>query len=144
MPNVSLVIAEYGSNWLPWARKLRGDKDQVVVLVQDSEEAPAAFAHRVLDRMRRLRKDGMQVVEAAVVGSEACTSAHKHQRTKILRKLTAMLSSSGNAAHLYLDPCAAEHRPSHHLMRALAWALTDMTRGSGLSISVHAAADLAA
>lgn len=138
MERVSIVIAEHGGNWAPWARKLRADKERVVVLVQADDETPQAFSQRVITRLRRLRKEGAVLQEAAMVGGPACTSAHKHQRTKILRKLTAQLSLSGNESQLFLDPAAAEHEPSYNLMRALAWALADMAKGSGLSISVQA------
>ncbi|MDD9945838.1 MAG: hypothetical protein OXU20_32640 [Myxococcales bacterium] len=136
METVSVVIVEHGGNWLPWARKLRASRDRLVVVAQTECEAPHAFARRVIGRLKALRHEGVQLAEAALVGGTVSDSSHKHQRSKILRKLTALLSHCGCEGHLYLDPGAEVDQPSQNLMHAIAWALRDLTRGSGVSISV--------
>lgn len=136
MPQVSLVIAEYGANWAPWTRKLRADRESLMLLAQTADESPQVFGRRVVQRLRRLRRESVEIAEAAVVAGPESTPAHRGARTKMVRKVTSLLAQSGNDSHLFLDPAAETDGPAHTFMQALAWTLSDLAKGTGLSIRV--------
>lgn len=133
---VSVLVAEQGAEWLGWARKLRGGANALIVLIQGNSEDPDSFAERVSKRITRLHKSGTTIERAAFVGREELQDGATETRSKILRKLTSVLTWSGSETRLYLDPASPNRARSHNLMQALGSALGEMTRGSGLSISV--------
>ena len=138
MDTISLVVAEHGADWLGWAQTLSGAANNLVVLVQDQGERPVEFAKRVTARVSRLRREGGAVTRAAFAGSGFEPEAQA-ARSKILRKVSAALAASSSQGQLYLDAREQDGpaRPQgRNFLRALAWALSDMAKGSGLSISV--------
>jgi hypothetical protein len=135
MQTISVLVAERGADWLGWARLLRGRAGATtIVLAQPEAEDDAAFARRVADRIERLERQGASVDHAAFVGSDRADREARVQRSAILRRLAALLSGSGRAARLYVDAAARGGRASQRLMRALAWAISDLAKGSGLKV----------
>lgn len=139
MERVSVLIAEFGANWAAWTRKLDPGPGGLVIVAQTADESPQAFGRRVVQRLRGMRKESLEVAEAALVAGSDCSNAHRSARAKILRKLTALLAQSGNTSRLFLDPAATTDTPSYNYMRALAWALSDLAGSSRLSIRVEGA-----
>jgi hypothetical protein len=134
MQTISVLVAERGADWLGWARILRGRAGATIVLAQPEAEDDAAFARRVADRIERLEQQGAAVEQAAFVGGDRTDADARVQRSAILRRLAALLSGNGRAARLYVDAAARSGRASQRLMRALAWAISDLAKGSKLKV----------
>jgi len=135
MQTISVLVAERGADWLGWARLLRSRAGATtIVLAQPVAEDDAAFAQRVAARIERLELEGAPVEQAAFIGGDRADAAARRQRSAILRRLAALLSGSGRAARLYVDAAARGGRASQRLMRALAWAIADLAKGSGLKV----------
>jgi len=143
MNTVSIIVAEHGSEWLPWAQALRG-VHSTIVIAQSAAEDDDTFALRVSDRLRHLESKGMVVEHAAFVGSERSDHKARAQRSAILRRLSSLLALEGRKARLYLDAATRTGQRSLRLMRALGWAIADLSRGSGLSVSLGQGGELLA
>ena len=140
MNTVSIIVAEHGAEWLSWARTLRaGSGESTIVIAQAANEDDEMFAQRVSDRLRHFETKGTVVEHAAFVGSDRDDSKARAQRSAILRRLSSLLALEGRKAKLYLD---AATRGSLRLMRALGWAIADLSRGTGLSIRLGQGGEL--
>lgn len=140
MNTVSIIVAEHGAEWLSWARTLRtGGGESTIVIAQSANEDDEVFAQRVSDRLRHFETKGTVVEHAAFVGSDRDDSKARAQRSAILRRLSSLLALKGRKAKLYLD---AATRGSLRLMRALGWAIADLSRGTGLSIRLGQGGEL--
>lgn len=138
MNTVSVVVAERGSEWVDWARHMRSATCSTIVIAQNLDEGDAAFAERVQDRLGRLRGKGTRV-EQAVFVSGSGSQPHRHGlQARLLRRLSSLLSGTAGRSRLYLDATAAAP-PVRRMMDALAWTLSELAEGSGLSISVDGA-----
>lgn len=133
MHRVSVLVAERGSDWLAWARVLRARATSTIVLAQPAAEDDAAFARRVADRIHRLENEGARVDQAAFVGADRSDPEARAQRSVILRRLASLLAGRGRSTKLYLDG-SPRAGASQRLMRALAWAIADLAKGSGLRV----------
>lgn len=138
MHTISVVVAERGTDWLSWARMLRGRATSTLVLAQPVAEDDAAFARRVTDRIGRLEQEGATVEQAAFVGGDRADADAKTQRSAILRRLASLLTLQGRATQLYVDAAARGGRASQRLMRSIAWAISDLAHGTGLKVLVGA------
>lgn len=136
MHTISVLVAERGTDWLGWARILRGRAASTLVLAQPAAEDDAAFARRVTDRIGRLEQEGATVEQAAFVGCDRSDTEAKVQRSAMLRRLASLLTIEGRAARLYVDAAARGGRASQRLMRALAWAIADWAKGTGLKVLI--------
>ena len=138
MHTVSVLVAERGADWLGWARVLRSRRRRTIVLLaQPVAEDDAAFARRVADRIERLELEGAPVEQAAFIGGDRAdgeAAEARVQRSAIVRRLAALLANSGRAASLYVDAAARGGRASQRLMKALAWAVADLAKGSRLKV----------
>lgn len=137
MHTVSVLVAERGADWLGWARVLRQRAGATIVLAQPAIEDDAAFARRVAARIERLEAEGAPVDQAAFIGgdrADAEAAEARVQRSAILRRLAAMLANSGRVTKLYVDAAARGGRASQRLMKALAWAVADLAKGSRLKV----------
>jgi hypothetical protein len=143
MYTVSIIVAEHGAEWLSWARTLRGG-DSTIVIAQSSTEDDETFAQRVSDRLRHLETKGTVVEHAAFVGGDRSDSVARAQRSAILRRLSSLLAVQGRKARLYLDAATRTGQRSLHLMRALGWAIADLSRGTGLSVRLGPGGELLA
>jgi hypothetical protein len=142
MYTVSIIVAEHGADWMSWARTLRaGGGESTIVIAQSANEDDDMFAQRVSDRLRHFETKGTVVEHAAFVGSDRDDNKARAQRSAILRRLSSLLALEGRKAKLYLD---AATRGSLRLMRALGWALADLSRGTGLSIRLGQGGELLA
>ena len=134
MHRVSVLVAERGSDWLAWARVLRARATSTIVLAQPAAEDDAAFARRVSDRINRLAHEGAAVEQAAFIGGDRSDAQAKAQRSAIVRRLASLLAGRGRSTKLYLDGASRAGAGSQRLMRALAWAIADWAKGSGLRV----------
>jgi hypothetical protein len=134
MQTISVLVAERGADWLGWARLLRSRAGATIVLAQPAAEDDAAFARRVAARIERLELEGAPVEQAAFIGGDRVDAAVRSHRSAILRRLAALLTGSGRTARLYVDAAARGGRASQRLMRALAWAIADLAKGSRLKV----------
>jgi hypothetical protein len=134
MHKVSVLVAERGAEWLSWARVLRARASSTIVLTQPEVEDDAAFARRVTDRISRLAHEGAMVEQAAFVGRDRSDAEAKEQRSVMLRRLASLLTAPGRRSRLYVDGATRQGGASQRLMRALAWAIADWAKGSGLKV----------
>lgn len=133
MASVTLVVAERGADWLAWAHELRGPSNSLIVLAQDPQEDAEAFGQRVTEKLDRLQESASPPDQVIYVGGERWDIPTRSWRTRLLRSVSTLLGRSGAAVRLLLD--ASQPRAAH-LMQALAWALSDSTRGTALSVAV--------
>ena len=140
--STAVVVAERGTEWLAWARRLRDHDGSTIVLAQPQNEDDASFAKRVSDRIERLEQQGIAVEQAAFVGGDRADESARAQRSAVLRRLAALLSGGGLAARLYVDAAARGGRATQRLMRALGWAIGDLAKGSSLKVLVLRPSDL--
>jgi len=133
MASVTLVVAERGADWLAWAHELRGPSNSLIVLAQDPQEDAESFGQRVTEKLDRLQESASPPDQVIYVGGERWDGPTRSWRTRLLRSVSTLLGRSGAAVRLLLD--ASQPRAAH-LMRALAWALSDSTRGTALSVAV--------
>lgn len=144
MDRVNVIVAECGAQWVGWAHRLRDLGDRTLVLSQSPEESPGEFTRRVIERLGRLRRGGAQLQGAAYVTGHCADGATLRQRSKVTRKLSALLAHEDGATRLFLDPSTPAHGPIPTWIRALAMALSELARGSGLSVQVGPYAELPA
>lgn len=145
MYTVSIIVAEHGAEWLSWAHAMRrGGGDSTILLAQSADEDDDTFAQRVSDRLRRLESKGTVVEHAAFVGGDRADNKARAQRSAILRRLSSLLAVEGRKAKLYLDAATRTGQRSLRLMRALGWAIADLSRGTGLSIRLGHGGELLA
>jgi hypothetical protein len=85
---VSIVIAEVGSDWTPWAAGLRRGAGKSCVLLQDEGETPRCFAARV--RARLLALDlATELGDAVLAGGPGAPREVLEARASIVRFLRA-------------------------------------------------------
>ena len=139
---IAVVVAERGTEWLGWARRLRAHEGSTIVLAQPLHEDDETFAKRVSDRIEKLEQQGAAVEQAAFIGADRADDATRALRSAVLRRLAALLSARGLAARLYVDAAARGTRATQRLMRALGWAIGDLAKGSSLKVLVLRSSDL--
>jgi len=136
MATKSIVIAEHGTDWTRWARKLRtAENVETVVLMQDQQETPEVFAKRALSRVATLMQSGVALSNAVFLSGEMANAAQRRQRSSLVRSLSSLLSRAGDV-RLYLEPAGKPSRAAQRMMQALAWTVNDLTRGTGLTVLV--------
>ena len=142
MHTISVLVAERGADWLGWARVLRSGAGSTIVLAQPAAEDDAAFARASPIASNGSSSRAPPVDQAAFVGGDRA-DADGRSAGPALGDPTpprALLANSGRAAKLYVDAAARGGRASQRLMRALAWAIADLAKGSGLKVCSLAAA----
>lgn len=126
---ISLVVAERGADWRPWAERFEAGTPGVVVVEQRPGEDLSRLASRVRDRLGQLEGAGREVTRAVIVGSggrDASTLAARHSTIKAI---TAPMVAVGRGT-LILD----SQGPDRLTMAALAATVESMVRGSGVKI----------
>ena len=106
---IAVVVAERGTEWLGWARRLRAHEGSTIVLAQPLHEDDETFAKRVSDRIEKLEQQGAAVEQAAFIGADRADDATRALRSAVLRRLAALLSPRGSTS---TQPLAVRARRS--------------------------------
>lgn len=126
--SVWMVVAEHGSDWAPWAERLRNPAGDLLVVLQQAGEPVAELAGRVRERLERVQSAGRRLDRAVIVagiGGEGTLPG----RTQVVRALTHGLQDGGGG-ELVLDG----HDSDRFTMRAIAQAVAESMRGSGVRV----------
>jgi hypothetical protein len=133
--NVSMVIAERGSEWSSWAEQLRKVCPEVVVMQQLKGETVATFAHRVRARVADLERAGRTLHEAAIVGGGRTDSDAMAARSLAIRALVSPMVRAGGG-RVFLGNAGRDR----YAMLGLASAAAEMLRGTGVAVAPAGAA----
>jgi len=137
--NSSIVVAEHGSRWAPWAERFRMDGPDVVVILQRRGESSAKLPLRVRGRPAELGREGRPPARAVVVGGGRTDADALSARSLTIRSIAAEMANNGGGT-LMLDDAGADR----FSMAALAATVAELTRGSGVVVAhAGATADLA-
>ncbi len=130
LPNVSMVVAERGSDWSGWAEALRQGCPEVVVVQQATEESPSAFAQRVRSRVSELDSSGQTLREAVIVGGGRTDKDAMAARSLEIRALVSPMVRAGTG-RVFLG----SREQDKFSMLALASLVAEMLRGTGVSVA---------
>jgi len=125
----SLVVAEQGGNWASWVERFQKDTPDVVVVLQDPDEAVDAFAMRVRARVASLQSAGDIVDRAVIVGGGRRDSGAMSARSLVIRAIAAAMVPQGRG-NLVLDGQGTDR----FAMTALATTVASQVRGTGVSV----------
>lgn len=132
---LAVVIAEAGSDWSHWEQRWRSQGHRVDVLVQRPGEDVSGLTARLRSRLHMWHERGISPQEAALVGGERDDTSALSFRSSVLRVLSRTMIGRGGGS-LYLDS-GSQGGPARRAMAALASAVSDQVRRTGLSV-VHA------
>lgn len=133
----ALLIAEREGDWSDWVEPLRGQADDIAVILQRMGETPSELATRVRERVGELQLEG-ELVAAALVGGEHWDSATLTARSLMIRAIVSQMISAGSG-RLFLDGGAKSGR-GRHAMQALAFVVEDQIGDSGVEVVTSAGA----
>lgn len=125
--NTAVLVAERDGDWNEWVEPLRGQADDIAIVLQRMDETPAELAMRVRERVAEVTKTG-NLVAAALVGGESWDSDTLSARSLMIRALLGHMEP-GSEGQLYLDSGLKRGR-SRHAMMALASALSEQVSES--------------
>ncbi len=128
--NVSIVVAERGSDWSGWAEALRARCPEVVVVQQLKGESPSDFAQRVRSRVTEIDGAGQTLQDAVIVGGGRTDKDAMAARSLEIRALVSPMVRAG-AGHVYLGG----RDQDKFSMLALASLVAEMLRGTGVSVA---------
>jgi hypothetical protein len=128
--NVSMVVAERGSDWSSWAERFRKSCPEVVVMQQMRGETAADFVYRVRHRVTELDRAGHNLHEAAIVGGGRTDSDAMAARSLAIRALVAPMVRAGGG-RVFLG---SSHQDRFSML-ALASTVAEMLRGTGVAVA---------
>ena len=118
----AVLVAERDGDWSDWVESLRGEADDIAVVLQRMGESPSAFATRVRERVQELRARG-ELVAAALVGGDRWDAETLSARSLMIRAIVAEMSPA-HQGQLYLDAGRTAGR-GRYAMQALASVVED-------------------
>lgn len=128
----AVLIAEADADWSPWLELLQDRANDVLVVVQQSGEAPPGLASRARAMLADYCEE-TELAAAAIVGGARCDHTVLTSRSQMVCAILAHMSSASGS--LYLDGGASAQGSGRHAMKALASALGDQVSHG---IAVHA------
>lgn len=128
--NISIVVAERGSDWSGWAESFRQTCPEVVVVQQQKEESASAFAQRVRARVTELESSGQTLRDAVIVGGGRTDNEAMAARSLEIRALVSPMVRAG-VGRMFLG----SREQDKYSMLALASLVAEMVRGTGVSVA---------
>lgn len=125
----ALIVAERGSESLPWIDRFRGETSEVVLVQQQKNESTAAFASRVRNRVAELEADGYSLTRAVIAGAGRMDKAVLQARSLVIRAIVGPMVRAGGG-ELVLDSTG----PDRFSMQGLAMSVAEMLRGTGVAL----------
>jgi hypothetical protein len=99
---VSMIVAERGTDWTPWAEWLRARMPNVIVVVQRQGENVGELAMRVRARVDEADAQGQVIDSAVMVGGPGGNDDVLASRSLALRAMAASMVRSGGGK-VWLD-----------------------------------------
>lgn len=130
--HVAVIVAQAGVGTPPVVEQAREGGPATLVLNQEPGESLPAMGHRVRDSLSRLASEGLRVHRATFVARKGFGIADVLGTADLLRVLLSAMVSFGGG-QVYLRGDAADAR-SQVALRALAEAISDQVRGTGIQI----------
>lgn len=128
---VSMIVAERGTDWTPWAEWLRSGAADVIVVVQRQGETLGEWAMRVRARVDAAVDAGVVVDRAVLVGGVAGTDDVLTSRSLALRAIANSMVRAGGG-RIWLDGGATSR--GRVAMTALAEVANDQVRSTGVTV----------
>ncbi len=126
---VSLIAAEMGGYWAPWAERLGAGTPDVVQVVQQAGEKLSQFALRIRTRVAELGRQGIAVDQAVLVGGGRTDADALSARSLAIRAVAAEMARQGGGIVL-LDDSGADR----YSMAGLAATVAPLVYGTGVRI----------
>ena len=118
----AVLVAEREGDWSSWVEPLRGEVDDIAIVLQRMGETPSELATRVRERVGEIASS-CEVVAAALVGGERWDPDTLNARSQIIRAIVSHMASI-DEGRLYLDAGTSAGR-SRHAMEAIASVVAD-------------------
>lgn len=132
----AVLVAERDGDWSKWVESLRGDADDIAIVLQRMGESPSELATRVRQRVQELQLGG-DLVAAALVGGDRWDAETLSARSLMIRAIVNQMVASGRG-QLFLDAGTHAGR-SRHAMQALASVVEDQILDTGVEVLTAAA-----
>lgn len=129
---VAVIVAQAGVGTSPVVEQARQSGPSTLVLNQEPGESLPAMGQRVRDSLSQLESRGLRVHSATFVARKGFGIADVLGTADLLRVLLSAMVSVGGG-HVYLRGDAADAR-SQVALRALAEAISDQVRGTGIQV----------
>ncbi len=113
----ALLVAEREGDWSSWVEPLRGEVDDIAIVLQRMDETLAELAARVRARVEEIANEG-ELVAAALVGGERWDSDTLAARSQMIRAIVSHMAAV-DSGRVYLDTGIGARR-GRHAMQALA------------------------
>jgi len=132
-----MVVMERGAGWPACIEACRRITPDTMVIAQDDEELPDAFARRVQARLAALAREVRPVRAAVIAMSRAASSAVLEARSRLASSLLRALNEAPAEGTLWLCGTVAMPDPARHHLIALAGTLTSLLGTSDVGIAVR-------
>jgi hypothetical protein len=138
--NAMVVAMERGTRWPSWLESFRQRAPNVVVLVQQPNEALDRFAERIEQRKRSLRTEPFKIMTAVLLASHRVRGSAARNRAKLAAALigTLDLSIELDAERRFVIGTSEPQSPraAYALLR-LAQRLSALAPSTGVSVSTR-------
>ncbi len=129
---VAVIVAQRGTNPEPTVDARQAEAPTVVLLHQEPGESLGGLGQRVRAHVRALVSDGWRIRSATFVARKDFGIADIPATSELLRSLITSMVGAG-AGRVYLQSQGQGTR-SHFALQALAFAISDQVRGTGVEI----------
>ncbi len=124
--NTAILVAERDGDWSEWVEPLRGQAEDIAIVIQRMDESPAELAARVRERVEAIAREG-ELVAAALVGGERWDGETLSARSSMVQALVSHMR--GPDSELFLDAGPSRGR-GRHAMQAIASVLSEQVDDS--------------
>jgi hypothetical protein len=128
---VSMIVAERGTDWTPWAEWLRARMPDVVVVVQRQAESVGELAMRVRARIDDADAQGQVIESAVMVGGTEGNDDVLASRSLALRAMASSMVRAGGGK-IWLDGGATSR--GRWAMASLAEIVNEQLRLTGVTV----------
>ena len=129
---VAVIVAQRGVSPEAAVEARHAEAPTVVLLHQEPGESLGGLGQRVRARVRALVSDGWRIRSATFVARKGFGIADVPATSELLRSLITSMVGAG-AGRVYLQS-QGEGTRSHFALQALAFAISDQVRGTGVEI----------
>jgi len=129
---VAVIVAQRGTSPEAAVEARKGEAPTVVLLSQEPGESLGGLGQRVRARVRALVSDGWRIQSATFVARADFGIRDVPATSELLRALvTSMVAAGSGRVHLQSQ---GQGTRAHFALQALAFAISDQVRGTGVEI----------
>ncbi len=129
---VAVIVAQHGTEPGGPIQARQAESSTVVMLSQEPGESLGGLGQRVRARVRSLITEGFRIRSATFVARSGFDLSDVPATSDLLRALVASMVSEGSG-RVYLQAQSRDTR-AHYALSALAFAIMDQVRGTGVEI----------